>query len=488
MIALIEKGEAPWQKPWDAGISAKILKRPFNCVRNYGYSGGNSLRLSAKGLVLDPKGDPRWCTFREANEKGWKIKKGSKAQTVEFWKFNREQSKNEETGEVILGRERKPSVFFHKVFHASQIEDIPPYEPEQIEMTWTPVERAEQILVRSGATIRFNKINEAAYYPRIDEIGMPPKAVFPTAEKFYETALHELGHWTGHESRLNRKVMSSFGSPEYAKEEIRVEMVSLYLAMETGLSFEPQNHAAYLQGWVQVLKKDKNEFFRAARDAENITKYLLDFALEKTLQQEQPEQKKVWAVKDSVNEKVMEETAALLTEVCQCQAVMCKVKNKSIAFTPSAKGKNYQVTTFNEEGKPEALQLFESVREAAKYLHALGARAETICDRVIGEPKPEQKRLSAILLECVPKIKPTLSKLYKLRFKELLEQDLPYRKIDLEVAKSLLQEGHDNSRVQSTITKFSPQAVIDQELKYANKILQEVAPGIDKKVGKAMGL
>lgn len=65
---------------------------------------------------------------------------------------------------------------------------------------------------------------------------------------------------------------------------------------------------------------------------------------------------------------------------------------------------------------------------------------------------------------------------------------MPYRKIDLEVAKSLLQEGHDNSRVQSTITKFSPQAVIDQKLKYANKILQEVAPGIDKKVGKAMGL
>jgi antirestriction protein ArdC len=119
---------------------------------------------------------------------------------------------------------------------------------------------------------------------------MPPKALFPDARGFYSTALHELGHWSGHPSRLNRDLVHKFGSPEYAREELRAELASFFVSARLGLPHDPSQHAAYVGSWIQALAQDHNEIFRAAKDAEKICEFVLEFQKEKTLIQEQPSQ------------------------------------------------------------------------------------------------------------------------------------------------------------------------------------------------------
>lgn len=289
LIQLIEKGDAPWQKPWNSKNATIALEMPHNAATGRPYRGGNAIYLMAKGLVLG--GDPRWCTLKQANDHGWKIKKGSKATSVEYWQYEDiVKIKNSETGREESARVRKehPNVFYAKVFHASQIEGIPEYEPS-IRENWNPVEQAEAIIKQSGARIYHDQQDKAYYSPLMDDIHLPPKAAFTEPINYYETALHELSHWTGGESRLNRDLSGRFGSESYAKEELRAEIASLFLSMETGVPFNPGDHggidisntAAYVKSWVQNLKEDRHEIFRAAKDAETIADYLIGLSKEK---------------------------------------------------------------------------------------------------------------------------------------------------------------------------------------------------------------
>jgi antirestriction protein ArdC len=281
IIRLIENGTAPWQKPWDSNQAARMVARPYNAVTRRVYSGCNALLLMfrSKNFSSDAP-DPRWCTFLQAKEQGWKIKAGAKGTTVEVWKYDRKiKTKNEETGEdeTVSVRLSTPTVFYHTVFHASQVAGIPAYAPPEKGKEWTPLEEAEAILKNSGAAIKHDDA-QAYYKPSTDEIHLPPKNAFPVPEKYYQTALHELSHWTGHETRLNRLFCTLFGTPDYAKEELRAEMASLYIAMETGIPFDPHNSASYQASWLKSLKDDKHEIFRAARDADRITDYVMAFA------------------------------------------------------------------------------------------------------------------------------------------------------------------------------------------------------------------
>src|SRR5205085_3140251 len=91
-------------------------------------------------------------------------------------------------------------------------------------------------------------------------------------------ALHELAHWTGHASRLNRSTLNEsyrFGDLNYAKEELRAELASVFIAAEVGVPHDPAHHAAYVGSWIKSLKEDKNEIFRAAHDASAATDFLL---------------------------------------------------------------------------------------------------------------------------------------------------------------------------------------------------------------------
>lgn len=278
LIKQLEAGTAPWQKPWQPGQSNFM---PMNPTTGKRYKGINALHLMAKG-----HDDPRWMTYNQASSLDAQVKKGEKGTTVQYWKFSEEQDKLDEQGRPVLDDKGKkvketvklerPRVFFATVFNAEQIDGLPAYiKPEQPDNKWTPIERAEMILEASGATIKHNGGDRAFYRPSTDSIHLPDKSQFPTADNYYATALHELGHWTGHQTRLDRDLGHPFGSEMYAKEELRAEIASMILGDELGIGHDPEQHAAYVKSWVKALKDDPNEIFRAAADAEKIQDFVL---------------------------------------------------------------------------------------------------------------------------------------------------------------------------------------------------------------------
>ena len=136
----------------------------------------------------------------------------------------------------------------------------------------------EQILENSRATIIHDQADRAFYRRADDSIHLPPKDSFKGAAAYYGTSLHELAHWSGHPSRLNRPTLTEtyrFGDINYAKEELRAELVSVFLAAERGIPHDPEQHAAYVGSWIKSLKEDKNEIFRAAHDASAAADFLL---------------------------------------------------------------------------------------------------------------------------------------------------------------------------------------------------------------------
>ncbi len=183
----------------------------------------------------------------------------------------------------------RPRVFFASVFNAEQIDGMPAQNRGE-KHDWNPVERAEKILEASGANINIKGQDRAFYRPSTDSIHLPEKDQFPTPDNFYATALHELGHWTGHNSRLDRDLIHPFGSEGYAKEELRAEISSMMMGEEIGIGHDPEQHAAYVGSWIKVLKEDHMEIFRAASDAEKIQGYIL--GLEQRQEQELAQEQK----------------------------------------------------------------------------------------------------------------------------------------------------------------------------------------------------
>lgn len=277
LIAQLEQGTAPWQKPWVDGPP----QRAFNPTTDKAYRGGNAMWLEMQG-----RSDPRWMTYKQAADHGWQVKKGEQSVLVEYWKFHDEKKEQGADGKEKTVRVQldQPRVFRACVFNAEQIEGIPALA--RSERSWDVNEKAEAILAASGAEIRNDQSDRAFYRTSSDSIHLPNRSQFPTEGHYYATALHELGHWTGHESRLDRTLGGSFGSESYAREELRAEMASYFLGAEVGVSHDPNQHAAYVGEWVKALKEDKNEIFRAARDAEQIANFVLAFDRELKIQRE----------------------------------------------------------------------------------------------------------------------------------------------------------------------------------------------------------
>lgn len=289
IIADLEKGVIPWEKPWEAGEAN--FTRPYNAVTGREYNGGNAFALFYSGNT-----DPRWATFKQIQDAGWKVQAGSKGTRIEFWTIGNEKQAKDENGKPVKDAEGKPVKEKYEysrpvsrtyyVFNGSQIEGIPPLpEKDKEQQKWDSVEKADQIIKNSKATIHHDQADRAFYRSSTDSIHLPDKANFPDKEKYYGTVLHELGHWTGHQTRLNRDLGHGFGSEQYAKEELRAELASAFLSMETGVKPNIGQHAAYIQSWVKVLKDDKHEIFRASRDADKITEYVMEFG--RDLKQEQ---------------------------------------------------------------------------------------------------------------------------------------------------------------------------------------------------------
>lgn len=256
VIDALEKGVAPWRRPWH-----RLSGPPTSLATGRPYRGVNVILLS-----LAPFADHRWLTFRQAREKGGRVKPGERSTLVTFWKF---AEKDEE------GKERRPPVLrYYRVFNAEQCEGLglpELYVPE--DKPHDRIERAE-LLVRhmpEPPTIAEGGV-VACYRPPEDRVEIPKLSRFRTPDDYYTTLFHELGHATGHASRLARKGVTErtrFGSGEYGREELVAELASAFLSAKVRLDGSLlENHAGYLQGWLGVLREDPKALVVASAQAQ----------------------------------------------------------------------------------------------------------------------------------------------------------------------------------------------------------------------------
>jgi len=281
IIEQLRQGTAPWQKPWQPGE----LRLPYNAATGKDYRGMNTIWLHMQGYA-----DPRWMTYKQAEAEGAQVRKGSRGTRIIYWKFHDEQPMKDAQGRPVLddeGKPRKirveldrPRVFTAVVFNAEQIDGMPPLQAKPLGPEPERHARAEAILSNSGAKIAHVAGDHAFYRPSTDSITLPTRQQFSSVDAFYATALHELGHWSGHDSRLARDLSHPFGSEGYAREELRAEISSLMLGERLEIGHDPGQHAAYVASWIKVLEDDPREIFRAAADAEKINSYVMAFELE----------------------------------------------------------------------------------------------------------------------------------------------------------------------------------------------------------------
>ncbi len=282
LIEQLKAGTAPWQKPWSAD-GLPEFELPYNTVSGKRYRGINVFSLLNAGYE-----DPRWVTFKQATDNGWQVRRGEKASLVQFVKTNGLVPKKDEQGKPVLDENGKPAkvrVRFDRpiistawVFNAHQVDGMPERKaPKLSELAWDPLERAEALITATKAGISHQAGDRAYYNSRLDHIVMPEKAQFDTPDKYYATILHELGHWTGHTSRLDRKLGNGFGTEDYAREELRAEIASMIIGQELHIGHDPGQHAAYVDSWVSILEKTPFEIHAASADAERIFNYLIAF-------------------------------------------------------------------------------------------------------------------------------------------------------------------------------------------------------------------
>lgn len=283
-INSLKENVIPWEQEWVGG------ERAFNPVTGTRYRGTNAFWLAYKAHQQQWE-DPRWCTFDQAQKNGWKIKSGSKGTKIEFFSpydrqekrkiTYRELAKLQEnlTPEEIRARISYP-VANYTVFNATQIEGIPDYTVSIPEWNRENVIAARDNLLRN-MNLDFNEGGDRAYYsPSMDSITLPEIEKFTSEYGYMATMLHEAGHATGHMSRLNRDMSEHFGSEGYAREELRAEIASAFTAQEIGISSagmeHTNNHKAYVQNWISVLQNEPNELFKAIKEAEEISDYLIE--------------------------------------------------------------------------------------------------------------------------------------------------------------------------------------------------------------------
>jgi antirestriction protein ArdC/phage/plasmid primase-like uncharacterized protein len=275
------------------GWTNGVAELPLNPVSNRRYRGGNLLNLWLTSMNRGWN-DPRWMTYKQATEQGAQVRRGERGSRIVFVQSTRQVPIVNEQGNLIRDEEGnvktknvlldRPMIRQSFVFNGTQIDGLPPRESNT--RTFEPLDAAEQILSSSGATIRHDQLSRAFYRPSTDSIHMPMRSQFETADLYYATALHELCHWTGHESRLARLSSPPFGSEEYAKEELRAEIGSLLLTREIGITDDSTRAIGYLSSWVSLLEEQPRAILTACADAEQIRSYLMALTKEQSQEEE----------------------------------------------------------------------------------------------------------------------------------------------------------------------------------------------------------
>lgn len=273
IIAELESGTPPWIRPW----SADQDPLPRNALSQRHYRGINTLLL---GMEYQARGysSNRWLTFLQVKQLDGRIRKGEHASSIVFFEMRHLQKdssntdKSQDTAQTL-------SLPFMKVFNVlnlDQVEDLPVTlsEAPAVRSDWRGDEAADRLILESGAQI-VHRGSSAFYSPTVDQITLPDRSAFADAGSYYSTSLHELCHWTGHPTRLDRKLGRRFGESAYAMEELIAELGAAYLCAHCRIDGQLQ-HASYIDSWLAVLKRDKRAVILAATQAQKAADYVLD--------------------------------------------------------------------------------------------------------------------------------------------------------------------------------------------------------------------
>lgn len=281
IISDLERGVRPWQKPWQDRASRSPVLRP-NRHNGEPYNGVNILLLWDAAMERGYQ-NPTWMTYKQAEDYGAHVRRGEKASWIVYANKVTRTEVNEATGQET--EKQIPFMRGYTVFNAEQIEGLPekfflsPAAPDGGRL-----EKVDRFIKNTGAVIRTG--GDRAYYSEInDYIQMPFSDQFRDSVSYYATLAHESCHWTKHESRLNREFGRMFwGDEGYAKEELVAEMGAAFLCADLGITLETrEDHAAYMETWLQALKNEKKLIFSAAAHATRAVHYLKSLQPEITL-------------------------------------------------------------------------------------------------------------------------------------------------------------------------------------------------------------
>ena len=288
----LENGVGLWKQGWSGGGA------PVSAITGKRYNGVNRIFLMLASMERGYS-DNRWLTYKQMEDKGWSFKTDAEGRSlgkgagvaIEYFELRDKQTKqpfDRHTLDGMTADERNeymdenvyPLRKYYRVFNGDVIEGIPEQKKGEHDTTGYNA-RAENLISYWSETespIRYG--GSAAFYsPQTDEIRLPKKEAFVDMPEFYSTALHEIGHSTGHEKRLNRNLSGAFGSAEYAEEELRAEIASMFLEQDLGVAASEkhiENNSAYIGSWKSKIKEDPNVLFKAIADAERMTKFVME--------------------------------------------------------------------------------------------------------------------------------------------------------------------------------------------------------------------
>lgn len=293
IIENLEKGHGIWKQDWKVN---KALLLPYNPISKSVYQGINRVYLGF-GALENSYDDPRWVTFKQAQEKGFKLKKEQHGVVCEKWIWEKLEKvidkdtgkqKIDEIGKKVYKKVEleRPICTYFVLFNAKQFENFPELEKQENEIEQLSKDErelaiydlADNFIQSSECKIEEIHLNKNCYIPNDDRILIVPRINYKSAEGFLGTLLHEMSHSTGHESRLNRKIKNRFGSNDYAMEELVAELSCTFLEAELNinLDFSNTNHLDYLGSWIDTLKENPKILYEVAKEASKATEYLLE--------------------------------------------------------------------------------------------------------------------------------------------------------------------------------------------------------------------
>jgi len=286
VLAQLEAGTVPWQKPWSGGAR----RRPRNLVSKQPYHGINVFVTACQGFT-----EPWWLTINQLKKlngcdlgfcrkphKHAHVRKGETGTPIIFWKAREFEAYNadldaEETRTMFLAR-------YSHVWNVAQVEGIEhkvPADESIVERAFAPLDECERVVrdLKVPVVIEHRLDQRAYYHANTDRIQIPRPETFESAEHYYSTLFHELTHWTGHPARLNRPGIAertAFGDESYSKEELIAELGATFLCGAVGIENRTVNtSAAYLQHWAERLRGDHRLILQAASEAQKAADFVL---------------------------------------------------------------------------------------------------------------------------------------------------------------------------------------------------------------------